>query len=72
MLSSQKREYVFYRDESATAADEKVKAGYILNIVGNNGTVTFRPENVNLPIPSSEVVLNELLRPSEPAVDYNF
>lgn len=72
MLSSQKREYVYYRDQSPTAADEKTKAGYILNIVGNNGTITFRPENVNLPIPSSEVVVNELLRPSEPAVDYNF
>jgi hypothetical protein len=74
MLSSQKREYVYYRDQSSYRSRRKNKSeGYILNINGNNGTITFRPENVNLPIPeSSEVVVNELLRPSEPAVDYNF
>jgi hypothetical protein len=72
MLSNQKREYVFDRDQSPTAADEKSKEGYRLRIAGNNGTIVFRPENVNLPIPSSEVVLNELLRPSAPAVEYKF
>lgn len=29
MLSNQKRDYVFYRDQSAGAADEKSKEGYI-------------------------------------------
>ena len=71
MLSNQKREYVFYRDQSSGAADEKTKEGYIMNINGT-GKITFRPENINLPIPESEVVDNDLLAPGAPAVEYKF
>jgi hypothetical protein len=71
MLSNQKRDYVFYRDQSAGAADEKSKEGYIMNINGT-GKITFRPENINLPIPESEVVDNDLLAPGAPAVEYKF
>lgn len=71
MLSNQKRDYVFYRDQSSGAADEKTKEGYIMNINGT-GKITFRPENINLPIPESEVVNNDLLAPGAPAVEYKF
>lgn len=71
MLSNQKRDYVFYRDQSSGAADEKTKEGYIMNINGT-GKITFRPENINLPIPESEVVDNDLLAPGAPAVEYKF
>ena len=72
MLSNQKREYVFDRDQSSTAADENTKAGYVLRIAGNNGVVPFNPAIINVPIPASEVVLDPMLAPDVPAVDYNF
>ena len=42
-----------------------------MNINGT-GKITFRPENINLPIPESEVVDNDLLAPGAPAVEYKF
>jgi hypothetical protein len=65
------RDASYYRDNGANAADENSEEGYILNMVGN-GTVQFRPENINLPIPASEVTFNPKLAPEMPAEDYKF
>lgn len=72
MLSAQKREYVYDRDQSPTAADENSRAGYKLRIAGNNGVIQFRAENINLPIPSAEVVLNPKLAAGVAAEEYPF
>ncbi|GLR17280.1 SusC/RagA family TonB-linked outer membrane protein [Portibacter lacus] len=72
MMSAQKRDFTYYRDNSPEAADENSIEGYILQEASAGGTVTFRPDNINLPIPSSEQLANPLLVPGEPAVEYDF
>jgi starch-binding outer membrane protein, SusD/RagB family len=71
ILSSQVRDASYYRDNRPNAADENSEEGYILNLVGN-GTVQFRAQNINLPIPASEVTFNPKLGPEMPAEDYKF
>jgi starch-binding outer membrane protein, SusD/RagB family len=71
MMSSQLRDVSYYRDNAPNAADENSEAGYVFNPVGD-GTVKFRPENINLPIPASEVTFNPKLGPGVPAEEYEF
>lgn len=72
MMSTQLRDFTYQRDQSPGAADENSLAGYVLFESSAGGTVNFRPENVNVPIPASEQLANPLLIAQEPAVDYEF
>ncbi|MCB1322056.1 MAG: RagB/SusD family nutrient uptake outer membrane protein, partial [Leptospiraceae bacterium] len=72
MMSNQRRDFTYQRDQSNTAADENSIDGYILYESSAGGTVPFRPENIDLPIPASEQLANPLFAPEEPAVDYDF
>lgn len=72
MMSSQRRDFTYQRDQSNTAADENSIDGYVLVESSAGGTVPFRPENIDLPIPAAEQLANPLFAPDEPAVDYDF
>lgn len=71
MMSSQMRDVSYYRNNQPNAADENSEAGYVINPVGD-GTIKFRPQNINLPIPASEVTFNPKLAPEAPAEEYKF
>lgn len=72
MMSAQKRDFFYFRDNSNTAADENTVEGYIMTESSVGGTIPFREENINLPVPAAEQLANPLLAPEEPAVEYDF
>lgn len=72
MMSAQKRDFFYYRDNSNNAADENTVEGYIMTEASVGGTIPFREENINLPVPAAEQLANPLLAPEEPAVEYEF
>jgi hypothetical protein len=72
IMSSQMRDFTYQRDNSNGAADENSLDGYILTESSAGGTVQFRADNINLPIPSAEQLANPLLEAGEQAVEYNF
>lgn len=72
MMSAQMRDFTYQRDQSNNAADENSMEGYILQEASAGGTIPFRAENINLPVPAAEQLANPLLAPGEPAVDYEF
>lgn len=69
-LNAQQRDYTFYRDPSAGAADENSVAGYILNPPAS--PITVSAAQMFVPIPAADVVFNPLLAAGQPAVDYDF
>ena len=70
MMSAQKRDFTFQRDQASGAADENSTAGYILYESSAGGTLPFQEAKINLPIPASEKLANPKF--DEPAVDYEF
>lgn len=72
IMSSQMRDFTYFRDNAGGSTDENDPNAYTLIEASAGGTVQFRPENINLPIPSAEQIANPLLEPGETAVDYDF
>ena len=70
VMSAQKRDFTYQRDQSGTAADENSVAGYILTESSAGGSIPFQEAKINLPIPASEKLANPKFE--EPAVEYEF
>lgn len=68
-LSNQERDYTYYRDNSAGAADENDPAGYILQ---TQPLIPVTAAQMTLPIPAAEVAGNPKLAPGAPAEEYQF
>lgn len=68
-LNAQPRENTYYRLTDPNAPDENSVDGYGLNVPA---PILVSDGNMFLPIPAAEVVVNSLLAPGEPAVDYEF
>lgn len=72
MMSTQQRDFIYLRDESPNAADENSVEGYILTESSSGGTVNFREENINLPVPAAEQLANPKLASDAEAEEYDF
>ena len=72
MDGEQQRDFIYLRDESPNAADENSVEGYILTESSSGGTVNFREENINLPVPAAEQLANPKLASDAEAEEYDF
>ncbi len=68
-LNAQKRHYVYQRIDGSQ--DPNLFSSYEL-LTGRNDPVVVGAEDMYLPIPTEEIIVNPLLGPDEAAVEYDF